>query len=149
MKEKPGLLHSDYNLGRAEMLLGNDAAALRHLERATTAAGSDPEVVEQSWYQLGIVYRRLHRMEEARSEEHTSELQSQPNFVCRLLLAKKTNSSQRTAALTFTGLKMPTSESFRSPTLSSTRTSSTVPPATRLRLLQSSLMEARTWLLIP
>jgi len=65
LKEKPGLLHSDYNLGRAEMLLGNDAAALRHLERATTAAGSDPEVVEQSWYQLGIVYRRLHRMEEA------------------------------------------------------------------------------------
>ena len=65
LKEKPGLLHSDYNLGRAEMLLGNDAAAARHLERATTAAGSDPEVVEQSWYQLGIVYRRLHRMEEA------------------------------------------------------------------------------------
>jgi tetratricopeptide (TPR) repeat protein len=65
LKEKPGLLHSDYNLGRAEMLLGNDAAAVRHLERATTAAGSDPEVVEQSWYQLGIVYRRLHRMEEA------------------------------------------------------------------------------------
>src|SRR2546430_17527724 len=63
MKEKPGLLHSDYNLGRAEMLLGNDAAAARHLERATTAAGSNPEVVEQSWYQLGIVYRRLPRME--------------------------------------------------------------------------------------
>src|SRR5712692_4104595 len=65
MREKPGLLHADYNLGRAEMLLGNDAAAARHLERATAAAGSDPEVVEQSWYQLGIVYRRLHRMEEA------------------------------------------------------------------------------------
>jgi len=28
LKEKPGLLHSDYNLGRAEMLLGNDAAAV-------------------------------------------------------------------------------------------------------------------------
>jgi tetratricopeptide (TPR) repeat protein len=65
LREKPGLLHADYNLGRAEMLLGNDAAAAWHLERATTAAGSDPEVVEQSWYQLGVVYRRLHRMEEA------------------------------------------------------------------------------------
>jgi tetratricopeptide (TPR) repeat protein len=65
LKENPGLLHSDYNLGRAEMLLGHDAGAARHLERATTAAGSDPEVVEQSWYQLGIVYRRLHRMAEA------------------------------------------------------------------------------------
>jgi tetratricopeptide (TPR) repeat protein len=65
LRVKPDLLHSDYNLGRAEMLLGNDAAAAQHLERATSAAGSDPEVVEQSWYQLGIVYRRLHRTEEA------------------------------------------------------------------------------------
>src|SRR2546427_8650506 len=29
------------------------------------------------------------RVERARSEEHTSELQSQSNFVCRLLLEKK------------------------------------------------------------
>jgi tetratricopeptide (TPR) repeat protein len=65
LKEKPGLLHSDYNLGRAEMLLGNDGAAARLLERATSAAGSDPAVIEQAWYQLGIVYRRLHRMEDA------------------------------------------------------------------------------------
>jgi tetratricopeptide (TPR) repeat protein len=65
LKEKPGLLHSDYNLGRAEMLLGNDAAAAQLLERATSAAGSDPVVIEQAWYQLGIVYRRLHRMEDA------------------------------------------------------------------------------------
>jgi len=65
LKEKPGLLHSDYNLGRAEMLLGNDGAAARLLERATSAPGSDPEVIQQAWYQLGIVYRRLHRMEDA------------------------------------------------------------------------------------
>jgi tetratricopeptide (TPR) repeat protein len=65
LRVKPDLQHSDYNLGRAEMLLGNDAAAAQHLERATSAAGSDPEVVEQSWYQLGIAYRRLHRTEEA------------------------------------------------------------------------------------
>src|SRR2546427_8265207 len=30
----------------------------------------------------------------ARSEEHTSELQSQPNLVCRLLLEKKDNQTQ-------------------------------------------------------
>jgi tetratricopeptide (TPR) repeat protein len=65
LKEKSGLLHSDYNLGRAEMLLGNDAAAAQLLGRATSAAGSDPEVIEQAWYQLGIVYRHLHRMEDA------------------------------------------------------------------------------------
>jgi tetratricopeptide (TPR) repeat protein len=63
--EKPGLLHVDYNLGRAEMLLGNDAAAAQLMERATSAPGSDPEVVEQAWYQLGIVYRRLHRLDDA------------------------------------------------------------------------------------
>jgi len=65
LKEKPDLLHSDYNLGRAEMLLGNNAAAAQHLERATSAPGADPEVIEQAWYQLGIVYRHLHRMEDA------------------------------------------------------------------------------------
>jgi len=65
LRQKPGIRHSDYNLGRAEMLLGNDAAAVQHLQRATSAPGSDPEVVQQAWYQLGIVYRRLHRMEEA------------------------------------------------------------------------------------
>src|SRR2546430_7579757 len=32
----------------------------------------------------------------ARSEEHTSELQSQSNLVCRLLLEKKTNSDVET-----------------------------------------------------
>jgi tetratricopeptide (TPR) repeat protein len=65
LRQKPGLLHADYNLGRAEMLLGNDAAASRLLERATAAPGSDPEVIQQAWYQLGIVYRHLHRMEDA------------------------------------------------------------------------------------
>jgi tetratricopeptide (TPR) repeat protein len=65
LRVKPDLQHSDYNLGRANMLLGEDAAAAANFERATAAAGSEPEVVEQSWYQLGIVYRRLHRMEDA------------------------------------------------------------------------------------
>src|SRR3989442_2314841 len=31
-----------------------------------------------------------------RSEEHTSELQSRPHLVCRLLLEKKTNTPKRT-----------------------------------------------------
>src|SRR5690606_42144955 len=33
--------------------------------------------------------RRLERVAEVRSEEHTSELQSRENLVCRLLLEKK------------------------------------------------------------
>ena len=51
--------------------------------------------------------RRMHddiravfdRAKEHRSEEHTSELQSRRNLVCRLLLEKKTN---HTRALTHT-----------------------------------------------
>lgn len=66
LKQRPGLIHSDYNLGRAEMLLGNDALASTHFERATQT-DSDPEVVEQAWYQLGTAYRRMHRTEEARN----------------------------------------------------------------------------------
>ena len=64
MSEKPGLLHADYNLGRAEKLLDNDAAAVTHLERAV-ASDPDPEIVEQAWYQLGSLYRRLHRPADA------------------------------------------------------------------------------------
>jgi tetratricopeptide (TPR) repeat protein len=65
-REKPGLVHMDYNLGRAEMLLGNDAAAAGHFEH-TVSTDTTPEVVEQAWYQLGTIYRRQHRMDEARS----------------------------------------------------------------------------------
>lgn len=65
-KEKPNLVHLDYNLGRAEMLLGNDPAAADHFERAVKT-DTDPDVVEQAWFQLGTAYRRLHRMDEARN----------------------------------------------------------------------------------
>src|SRR2546430_6529466 len=40
---------------------------------------------------LKVVKSRRHRL---RSEEHTSELQSQSNLVCRLLLEKKKESSR-------------------------------------------------------
>src|SRR5688572_31463442 len=36
-------------------------------------------------------FHRGHRLADHRSEEHTSELQSQSNLVCRLLLEKKKN----------------------------------------------------------
>jgi tetratricopeptide (TPR) repeat protein len=65
-REKPGLVHLDYNLGRAEMLLNNEAAAASHFERAVKT-DTDPEIVEQAWFQLGTAYRRLHRMDEARN----------------------------------------------------------------------------------
>src|SRR2546430_4385218 len=39
-----------------------------------------------------------HQIDERRSEEHTSELQSQSNLVCRLLLEKKKNWQQKVSA---------------------------------------------------
>jgi len=65
-REKPDLVHLDYNLGRAEMLLGNDSAAAGHFERAVKT-DNDPELIEQAWFQLGTAYRRLHRLDEARN----------------------------------------------------------------------------------
>lgn len=64
-REKPNLVHLDYNLGRAEMLLGNNDAAVAHFEQ-TVKTDKDPDVIEQAWYQLGTTYRRLRRMDEAR-----------------------------------------------------------------------------------
>jgi tetratricopeptide (TPR) repeat protein len=69
-REKPGLLHLDYNLGRAEMLLGNDAVAAGHFER-TVKTDTDPEIIQQAWFQLGTAYRRLHRIDEARAAMNT------------------------------------------------------------------------------
>lgn len=65
LREKPGLLHADYNLGRAEMMVGDLEAAAVHLHKAATE-DTDPDVAEQAWYQLGTIYRRMHRMEEAK-----------------------------------------------------------------------------------
>lgn len=65
LRIKPDLQNSEYNLGRAEVQLGNDPAAAAHFERAAAAVGSDPDIIVQSWYQLGMAYRRLHRMDDA------------------------------------------------------------------------------------
>jgi tetratricopeptide (TPR) repeat protein len=64
LRQKAGLRHSDYNLGRAEMLLGQDESALKHFQVASSSE-TDSEVLQQTWFQLGIVFRRLHRMPEA------------------------------------------------------------------------------------
>src|SRR2546430_8869277 len=53
---------------------------LRGAERRGAQEDEPPEVLARG---LGV------RVDHARSEEHTSELQSQSNLVCRLLLEKK------------------------------------------------------------
>jgi tetratricopeptide (TPR) repeat protein len=65
LRQNPSLKNSSYYLGRAEMELGSNAEAAKAFDRATIAPDTDPEIVEQAWYQLGIVYRRLHRIEDS------------------------------------------------------------------------------------
>src|SRR2546430_12820184 len=54
------------------------------VELEVPALGRLPEPVEVAAYYVD-------RLRQPRSEEHTSELQSQSNLVCRLLLEKKKN----------------------------------------------------------
>src|SRR2546427_11501468 len=66
---------------------------LRRLEHLFHPGGAGPAGgVEVGVDDLPIVGERLpRRPPHRRSEEHTSELQSQSNLVCRLLLEKKKN----------------------------------------------------------
>src|SRR5436305_6154389 len=64
------------------------------LFRSRTDAGSVPTSSRRrSRFTRSMVASspRWHRASTSRSEEHTSELQSRPHLVCRLLLEKKKN----------------------------------------------------------
>src|SRR5256885_12995818 len=50
--------------------------------------------MSKATYQAGVALLSIVTRDSARSEEHTSELQSPCNLVCRLLLEKKKNTSQ-------------------------------------------------------
>jgi tetratricopeptide (TPR) repeat protein len=64
LRQDPNLKEAYYYLGRAQMQLGHEDEALEALNKAVTI-NSNSEILEQAWYQLGIVYRHLHRMEDA------------------------------------------------------------------------------------
>src|SRR2546430_8637435 len=56
--------------------------------------GTEKMKVEQA--RMNLLQKARARPDQVRSEEHTSELQSQSNLVCRLLLEKKKNIEQLT-----------------------------------------------------
>src|SRR2546427_9342987 len=60
------------------------AVRLAHSTRRPAGHGGDPAAQRRH-----VVRRIVGRHKQRRSEEHTSELQSQSNLVCRLLLEKK------------------------------------------------------------
>src|SRR2546427_478175 len=64
--------------------------------------GQDQDQQRPGQGQHGIGDARQRAVDGRRSEEHTSELQSQSNLVCRLLLEKKKNERQRTRRRTST-----------------------------------------------
>src|SRR5690554_7625808 len=70
------------------------AAVLPHRDMgmAAIAGEIDERLRHEGGAQPVLLGDRAHHIfEEGRSEEHTSELQSRPHLVCRLLLEKKKN----------------------------------------------------------
>src|SRR5690606_40518425 len=63
-----------------------DGRALQRMAAIIEAQGGNPVVLEDP---AVLPQAPVRRVLEARSEEHTSELQSRENLVCRLLLEKK------------------------------------------------------------
>src|SRR5688572_31030901 len=79
------------NLGKdPETRYMPSGSAVTNLTLATSESWKDKQSGEQQerteWHKIAMFGRLA---EIARSEEHTSELQSQSNLVCRLLLEKK------------------------------------------------------------
>src|SRR2546430_6672379 len=54
-------------------------------------ANTGPDRIHEYAPTRGVIDSKAKRKKRSRSEEHTSELQSQSNLVCRLLLEKKKN----------------------------------------------------------
>src|SRR5256885_4350676 len=73
------------------LLESSSAAMQRAVATAKQAASSDVTMLLTGESGTGktVLARQIHRWSARRSEEHTSELQSPCNLVCRLLLEKK------------------------------------------------------------
>src|SRR5438034_4811024 len=85
---RSNLLIALYDLGA---VYKNWGAALQDSIRKVS--NSKPSVAQTEVYQRPL--RESIRYFEQRSEEHTSELQSHSDLVCRLLLEKKKNTSDK------------------------------------------------------
>src|SRR5690606_40771579 len=77
---------AQYGLGVVEQTRGDLPKAAQFFLQFILLNATDPK----GYLRLGECLRGANEKEEAkRSEEHTSELQSRENLVCRLLLEKK------------------------------------------------------------
>src|SRR6478735_10640852 len=81
----------------ASVFAGINADDRKYWDRARRFVQAEVlPVIDGYWERGEYPLHLLHRLGELRSEEHTSELQSPCNLVCRLLLEKKKNKSVRT-----------------------------------------------------
>src|SRR2546430_9353702 len=81
-----GVLNVDKSAGETSFSVVNRLRRLTGAHRVGHAGTLDPLATGV----LPVLFESATRLAE-RSEEHTSELQSQSNLVCRLLLEKKKN----------------------------------------------------------
>src|SRR6266511_37395 len=84
--------------GRAALAGGSSAAAQCQLSSRATIAARPPERLRRRGVPAGgsgSFQTCLSGREPPRSEEHTSELQSRENLVCRLLLEKKKKKTEK------------------------------------------------------
>src|SRR5690606_42155568 len=84
----PIFIEAHLTLGERGLSAGDAASALRHATAAYQLARNE-ELVQGVLARLYHLMQRSGRSQADRSEEHTSELQSRENLVCRLLLEKK------------------------------------------------------------
>src|SRR2546430_3970031 len=87
-------------LFRSRRHLEVDAGLLEPHRRARRGGPAGPRADVDHADRYAIAHQDLGRPVVERSEEHTSELQSQSNLVCRLLLEKKKNHQFLTACVT-------------------------------------------------
>src|SRR5690554_7109573 len=65
-----------------------------HVRVPVSAVFSPPQLANHADERYVWVYQETNKQQGTRSEEHTSELQSRPHLVCRLLLEKKKYTNQ-------------------------------------------------------
>src|SRR5256886_13576098 len=81
-------------LGQVGLRFGaNDMGSIMIEENVVSAAGAHNRANEEILRRLITEAGFIPQQRDIRSEEHTSELQSQSNIVCRLLLANKIKST--------------------------------------------------------
>src|SRR3989442_6038086 len=78
---KPVLPHHDRAAAIGHRRMQDRPRVHERVELAVLAAGVDP-----GWE---VAQQRERRVPHVRSEEHTSEIQSRPHLVCRILLGQK------------------------------------------------------------